>query len=115
MKTVDLEYKNFTLLVLNRRKNTDKKLISKYSENIFNLLKGAYEHLDDWEIYLNKEDLKSKATIYKIVINKEEGKIAFQWIIKSDIKNLKKYYWIEAFGHVADWEEEYSNLHLIFQ
>ena len=140
MKTVDLEYKNFKLLVLDRRKNADKKLISKYSEKIFNLLKGAYEHIDGCEIYENKEDMKSKATIYKIVINdkeeiygaatyrylkpdnsykcvligrnfeydKEDGKTAVQWIIKSDIKNWKKYYWIEAFGRVADWEEEYG-------
>ena len=82
MKTVDLKYKNFKLLVLDRRKNADKKLISKYSESIFNLLKGAYEHIDGCEIYENKEDMKSKVTIYKIVIYKEDGKIAFQWIIK---------------------------------
>ena len=140
MKTVNLEYKNFKFLVLDRRKNSDKKIISKYSENIFTLLKGAYEHIDGCDIYDSVEDMKSKATIYKIVINeneeiygaatyrylkpdnsykcvligrnyeldKKDGKIVVQWIIKSDIINWEKLYWIEAYNKIAEWEEEYG-------
>lgn len=41
-------------------------------------------------------------------LDKEDGKISVQWIIKSDIINWKKMYWIEAYDAVGYWEETYG-------
>lgn len=41
-------------------------------------------------------------------LNAADGKEAVKWIIKSDIINWKKLYWIEAFDAVGHWEEKYG-------
>ena len=41
-------------------------------------------------------------------LDENDSKISLQWIIKSDIINWKKLYWIEAYDAVDHWENKYG-------
>ena len=41
-------------------------------------------------------------------LDENDSKISVQWIIKSDIINWKKLYWIEAYDAVGHWENKYG-------
>lgn len=78
---------------------------------------GRYKIIidDSEQIYAAATYQYKERTSYKCTLiaknmhhNDIDAKEAVQWIIKSDIVNWKKLYWIEAYDAVAHWHEKYG-------
>ena len=136
MKEFNLHYKNLRLLILDRTEDQD--TIKDKKEILYNILVNAYKHIDGCDIYRNPKHMYQSVGRYKIVVdnddniyalavyrkmndsykciliggnielNKDDVKKSVQFIIKSDITNFKKLYWIEASGPIRHWEEKYG-------
>lgn len=74
MKIVELNYKDLKLYIFNKKSETnDIKYIKKRKDEIFQILKESYAHIDGCYIYTDPDDMIDKAGRYKIVMDSNQN------------------------------------------
>ena len=136
MRIFDLE-NGFKLLILDKSMDNDiineyKGIIFEILKTSYDKLNGCsiyrsvnhmYKSVARYKLVIKNKEVYASATYnfikfkesYKCTliggnkkINKDEVNESVKYIIKSDIANFKKLYWIEASGPIKKWEERFG-------
>lgn len=129
---------NLYLFIYDKSNQDDRSTIQKYCTEIFRILHDGYKHINGCTVYKSPNHMYKNVARYKLVVDQDfniyacavyrhmpatnsykcilisenknipQDHKAVRTIIKSDIVNFQKLYWIEASGPIAHWEEKYG-------